>query len=80
MVNVYSNMLINLDAKHIHFAYQDKNKLKNYIFVVAKYYICAHKFSQKKDLNLDNFLRMLKSEFQSEKYIAYMNNDITVFC
>ena len=72
-------MLINLDATHIHFAYQDKNKLKNYIFVVAKYNICANKFSQKKDLNLDNLLRMLKSKFQSEKYIAYMKNDSTVF-
>lgn len=50
----------------------------NYIFVVAKYYIYANKFSQK-DLYLEMFLRMLKSKFQSEKYIAYMNNNTTAF-
>ena len=48
------NMLNSLDAKHILFAYQEKNKLRNYIFVVAKYYIYANKFSQK-DLNLNIF-------------------------
>ena len=60
------------------FAYEDKNKFRNYIFVVAKYYIYANKFSQK-DLNLNSFLRMLKGKFQSEKYIAFMNNNITAF-
>ena len=71
-------MLISLDAKHILFAYQDKNKLRNYIFVVAKCYIYANKFSQK-DLILILFLRMLKGKFQSEKYITYMNNNNTAF-
>ena len=71
-------MFICLDAKNILFAYEDKNKLRNYIFVVAKYYIYSNKFSQK-DLNLNSFLRMLKGKFQSEKHIAYMNNNITAF-
>ena len=58
-LNDNSNMFISLDAKNILFAYEDKNILRNYIFVVARYYIYANKFSQK-DLNLNSFLPMLK--------------------
>ena len=73
-----SNIHIDLNDKSILFSYQDNNVLKNYILVVAKYYIYANKFC-KKDLNLNSFVGLLEKKFQSEKYIAYVNNTITKF-
>ena len=54
-----SNIHIDLNDKSILFSYQDNNVLKNYILVVAKYYIYANKFC-KKDLNLNSFVGLLE--------------------
>ena len=49
-----SNIDINLTERNILFAFQDKHRLRNYIFVLAKHYIYTNKFSGKQ-LNLDSF-------------------------
>lgn len=73
-----SQLSLNLEEKNILFSYQNKNHLTNYIFVVAKYYIYSNKFSGK-DLNLNSFISLIEKKFLSERYIAYINNNITKF-
>lgn len=74
----YSNLSLNLETKNILFAFQDKKQLINYIFVIAKYYIYVNKFSGR-ELNLDIFKALLKRKFQSERYIAHINNTMGSF-
>ena len=48
----------------------------NYLYVVAKYYVYANKFSGH-ELHIKSFESILK--FQSEKCIANLNNTFTNF-
>ena len=74
-----STVIIELGEKQILFACQDKrNTLRNYLCIIAKYYIYVTKFTQNR-LLLENFLSLLKKKFQSEKYIALMSNTVTSF-
>ena len=74
-----STITIELGEKQILFALQDKrNTLRNYLCIIAKYYIYITKFTQNR-LLLENFINLLKKKFQSEKYIALTSNSITVF-
>ena len=68
---------IELGEKQILFARQDKrNTLRNYLCIIAKYYIYVTKFTQNR-LLLENCINLLKKKFQSEKYIALTSNSIT---
>ena len=74
-----STIRLELGEKQIIFAYQDRrNTIRNYLCVIAKYYIYVTKFTQK-NLRIDNFISLLKKIFLSEKYIATMNNLMTNF-
>ena len=73
-----SNISLDLEEKNILFAYQDKNQLRNFIFVLAKYYIYANKFSGKQ-LNLDVFKAILRKKFQGERYTAHIRNNMGQF-
>ena len=72
------NLSLNLEEKNILFANQGKHQLINYIFVLAKYYIYANKFSDKQ-LNLDAFKAILRNKFQGERYTAHINNTMGKF-
>ena len=50
-----TNLVLNLEEKNILFSWQDKNQLIIFIYVTAKYYIYANKFSGKA-LNLDVYI------------------------
>ena len=41
------NMSLDLNERHILFSYQDMNQMRNYLFVIGKYYIYSNKFSGK---------------------------------
>ena len=74
-----STVIIELGEKQILFACQDKrNTLRNYLCIIAKYYIYVTKFTRN-HLLLENFISLLKKKFQSEKYIALMSNTVTSF-
>ena len=73
-----SNISLDLEEKNILFAYQDKNQLRNFILVLAKYYIYANKFSGKQ-LNLDVFKAKLRKKFQGERYTAHIRNNMGQF-
>ena len=65
--------------KNLLFVYQDKsNTIRNYLCILAKYFIYTTKFTQK-NLLLENFINLSKKTFQSEKYIYLMNNPMTNF-
>ena len=71
-------MSLYLNERHILFSSQDMNQMKNYLFVIGKYYIYSNKFSGK-ELNFNNFFNLLKRKFTSEKYIANVNGTIAKF-
>ena len=73
-----SNIKMDLKDSSILFSYQDDNSLRNYLYVLAKYYIYANKFSGN-GLSLQSFKTILKRKFEAEKYIAYVSNSITRF-
>ena len=74
-----STIIIELGEKQILFACQDKrNTLRNYLCIIAKYYIYVTKFTRN-SLLLENLIRLLKKKIQSEKYIAPMSNTVTSF-
>ena len=78
VAQINSNISLDLEEKNILFAYQDKNQLRNFIFVLAKYYIYANKFSGKQ-LNLDVFKAILRKKFQGERYTAHIRNNMGQF-
>ena len=47
-----------------------RNGLMNYLYVVAKYFVYANKLTGR-ELNLES---LLKRKFQSDRYIANLNN------
>ena len=59
-------MSLDLNELNILFSYQDINQMRNYLFVIGKYYIYSNKFSGKK-LNFNNFFSLLERKFKSEK-------------
>ena len=67
-----------LTGKNIMFPSERRGGLMNYLYVVAKYYIYANKFSGY-ELHIESFESILKRKFQSEKYIANLNNTFTNF-
>ena len=73
-----SNINMDLQDSSILFSYQDDNSLRNYLYVLVKYYIYANKFSGN-GLSLQSFKTILKRKFKAEKYIAYVNNSFTRF-
>ena len=73
-----SNINMDLQDSSILFSYQDDNSLRNYLYVLAKYYIYANKFSGN-GLSLQSFKTILKRKFKAEKYIAYVSNSFTRF-
>ena len=64
--------------KNILFSYEQKNKLINYVCVLAKYYVYSNKFSGR-GLNVEVFKSILKKKYQSEKYLANLNNTFAKF-
>ena len=58
------------------FSYQEKSKLGNHLFAIAKHYIYKNKFSDKQ-LNVNSFIFMLKVKFQCERFNANINNKIS---
>ena len=60
------------------FPNERRGGLMNYLYVVAKYYVYANKFSGH-ELLIESFESILKRKFQSEKYIANLNNTFTNF-
>ena len=73
-----SNINMDLKDSSILFSYQDDNSLRNYLYVLAKYYMYANKFSGN-GLSLQSFKTILKRKFEAEKYIAYVTNSTTRF-
>ena len=73
-----TNLELNLEDKTILFSWQDKNQLRNFIYVTAKYYIYSNKFSGKA-LNLDVYKAIIRRKFQSERYSAHINNKMGNF-
>ena len=73
-----TNLVPNSDEKSILFSWQDKNQLINFIYVTAKYYIYANKFSGKA-LNLDIYKAILHRKFQTERYSAHIDNKMGKF-
>ena len=67
-----------LTDKNILFSYEQKNKLINYVCVLAKYYVYSNKFSGR-GLNVEVFKSILKKKYQSEKYLANLNNTFANF-
>ena len=75
-----STVTIELGEKQILFACQDeRSTLRNYLCIIAKYYIYVTKFTRNR-LLLENFIKLLKKKFQSEKYIALMSNYYKFLC
>ena len=77
-LSAVSNFNMTLNDSSILFSYQDENSLRNYLYVLAKYYIYSNKFSGN-GLGLQNFKAILKRKFKAEKYIAYLRNSFTRF-
>ena len=50
----------------------------NYVCVLAKYYVYSNKFSGR-GLNVEVFKSILKKKYQSEKYLANLNNTFANF-
>ena len=67
-----------LNDKNILFSYGPKNKLINYLCVLAKYYVYSNEFSGR-GLNLEAFMLILKRKYQSEKYLANLSNTFAKF-
>ena len=62
-----------LNHKNLILSWYKENSLSNYILVVAKYYIYKTKFTSR-HLRMAGFKQLLKRKFESEKYIAEINN------
>lgn len=73
-----SNLSLMLEEKNILFSYQGKNQLINYIFTLAKHYIYKTKFYTN-ELDINAFKAILKDKCRCEKYIAYLNNNLSKF-
>lgn len=73
-----SNISIDLEPKNILFSYQDKNVLKSYICIIVKHYIYVNKFGGK-ELSVDYLISILLRKFQNERYLAYINHNMTKF-
>ena len=73
-----TNLVLNLEEKSILFSWQDKNQLIIFIYVTAKYYIYANKFSGKA-LNLDVYKSIVRRKFENERYSAHINNKMGKF-
>lgn len=71
-------LTMSLENKSIMFPKDKNNRLMNYLYVVAKYYLYANKFSGR-ELSVESFKSILKRKFQSEKYTASLNNTFTKF-
>ena len=69
---------MSLNDKNILFSFGQKNKLINYLCVLAKYYVYSNKFSGR-GLNLEAFMSILKRKYQSEKYLANLSNTFAKF-
>ena len=69
---------MSLENKNIMCPKDKNNKLMNYLYIVAKHYVYANKFSGR-ELSVESFKTVLKRKFQSEKYIANLNNTFTKF-
>ena len=69
---------MSLTDKNILFLYKQKYKLINYVCALAKYCMYSYKFSGR-GLNLEAFRSILKKKFQSEKYLANLNNTFGEF-
>ena len=78
LLNNWSDINMDLQDSSILFSYQDDNSLRNYLYVLAKYYIYANKFSGN-GLSLQCFKTILKRKFKVEKYIAYVSCSFTRF-
>ena len=50
----------------------------NYVCVLAKYHVYSNTFSGR-DLNVEVFKSILKKTYQSEKYLANLNNTFAQF-
>ena len=72
------NIDISLDDRTILFAYSGKDEIKNYIYVLAKYYIFQNKFISR-NINIQGFINILKKKMLSERYIAFINNKLSKF-
>ena len=59
-------------------SYGQKTKLITNMCVLAKYYVYSNKFSGRR-LNLEAFMSILKRKYESEKYLANLNNTIATF-
>ena len=55
-----------------------KDKLKIFIYVIAKYYIYQNKFISR-NLCIQGFINLLKKKMLSEKYTAFINNKLGNF-
>ena len=77
-LNNNANINISLTNRAILFANQDNNSPKNYIMILAKYYVYANKFHMT-GLSIDKFINMLGKKFQAERYIANQNNTVVKF-
>lgn len=64
---------ISLSEREILFAYNGKNDLENYIYVLIKYFIYQNKFFTKK-VTVQGFANFLKKKMLSEKYMSHINN------
>lgn len=73
-----SNLTIELNEKNILFSYEEGYQIKNYLLIMAKYYIYRNKFFRN-ELNLNCFLSMMERNFKTEKYMACINNNISDF-
>ena len=73
-----ANVDISLEERKKLFSYTGKDKLKNFIYVLAKYYIYQNKFISR-NLCLQGFINLLKKKMLSEKYIAFINNKLGNF-
>lgn len=71
-------LTMSLEMKNIMFTKDKNNKLMNYLYIVAKYYVYAIKFPGR-ELTVESFKSVLLRKFQSEKYIAYLNDTFTKF-
>ena len=49
---------LDLNERLILFSYQDMNQMKNYLFVIGKYYIYSNKFSGK-EINFNIFRKKI---------------------
>ena len=69
---------LSLDDRNILFSFSGKNKLVNYIYVLAKFYIYQNKFISR-NISIQGFINLLKKKMLSEKYISFIKNRLSNF-